>query len=100
MKKSNVTTPKIQAPAGLFTDTHAGMQGFKALKHKNNKPFSDLEYMELLAAHADELEKNGQPNFYDRTALAVAREIKRGRADGMTTAQLNRYLQQCVDINA
>lgn len=97
MKKQVVA--KVKAPKGMFDEVQVGMQGFNALKHKNGSRYSDVEYMELLGRHCIKKEQDGQPYLYDRDVVNVAKEIVKGRDNGMTTAELNKYLQSCLNFN-
>lgn len=100
MKKQAVTQVKLNAPKNLFNGVREGTQSFKALKHKNNNPYTDLEYMELLGRTCIEKDKNNEPYFYDKNAVAVAKEIVRGRDElNMTTGELKKYLVDCLDLS-
>lgn len=97
--KNKVTINKIKAPEQMFDQVKVGMQGFHALKHKNGQRYSDVEYMELLGRHCIKKEQDGEPYLYDRDVVNVAKEIVKGRDNGMTTAELNNYLRSCLNFN-
>jgi len=79
---------------------NTGIQGFQPFKHKNGNPYSDVDYMYALGKHVNELETKSQPVFYDKTCVAVAKEIVRGRDElGQSDKELHGYLLSCLDLS-
>lgn len=82
----------------------SGYKEFHGLKHKGTgRKLDDVEYCILLADYADALDKNNQnspiPTDYgelDPTAIALAREVRRGHEAGLSKRELNKYIYQSI----
>lgn len=90
----------------LFKDSKVGRLNFKPLLHKDGRELTDLEYFELLGRKCIELDKqNNNPKLptdygaYDRKVVEVAENICKGIDEGISKADLQRYLSMCIDID-
>lgn len=80
---------------------NTGIQNFQPLKHKDGTKYSDIDYMYLLGKRCNEMEENGEPILYDKSCVAVAKEIVKGRDElGKSDKELKRYLLDCLDLSA
>lgn len=100
MKKNAVMNyDRIRANAIFGKSKNTGMEGFQSIKHKDGKPYSDIDYMYLLGKRSDELEQKGIMNPYDKNCVAVAKEIVRKKDElHETDKQLHDYLLSCLDL--
>lgn len=88
-----------------FGKSRVGRNGYKPLKHKNGKIFTDLDYFELLGRKCLQMD-NENPNKnlptdygkLDRDCVKVAKEVVRGLDNGMSRREVERYIQMCIQL--
>ena len=75
------------------------------LFHKDGRKFDDVDYCILMAEECDELdEQNTDKSFatvypYDKQVVETCRYIRDLAKEGKSHAQLNKHIQQLLNIN-
>lgn len=102
--KNKKNVQKIKANPALFRGIHEGRASFKPLEHKNGKRFDNVDYFELLGRKCIEMDKaNRNPSLptrygdYDPITCKVAKEVCKGIDAGMSRADLNEYIDTCIN---
>lgn len=96
---------KIEPNKKLFIDKKPGIINYKPLMHKNGRPFTDIEYFELLGRKAielDKLNKSNLPTDYgdgiDRDTVEVAKNVVNAIDNGISNEDITKYLSICIDL--
>lgn len=103
--KTRTLTPHNPQADKLFKGAQSGYAALAPLKHKDGAPLSDIEYFILLADVAEYMDKNNKTNLptdygkFDRNVVNVAKQVKAARADGMADAEINQFLNMCLEAH-
>ena len=91
----------------LFENQHVGRTPYAGLKHQNGRPFKDVEYFELLGRKCLEMDKKNPnkaiPTNYgelDRNVCEVAKQVAMGIDEGMSTEDLQQFINTCIDYKS
>lgn len=105
MKKQKMIQ-KVKPNPILFEKTREGTCSFQPLKHKDGRPFSDIEYLELLGRKCIEMDQSNPykslpTNYgnYDRDVCNLAKEVVKAIDNKMSIEEINRYIKSCVDFS-
>ena len=107
MKKKVELSNKIKPNPIMFKHTSVGRNSFKALKHKDGTPYSDVDYFELLGRKCIELDKSNRntnvpTNYgdnYDLSTVNVAKQVVKALDDGIARDDVAEFIKQCIDFN-
>lgn len=86
----------------IFKHSKVGRGDYRGLMHSNGRPYSDIEYFELLGRRAEELDKLNNTRMptnygnYDRDVIAVAKQVVKALDEGYSHDEINHFLKQCI----
>ena len=108
MKNQVAKVNTIKPNPSLFNHKGVGRKGFKPLKHKDGTPLSDIEYFQLLAKRAEEIDKENAgsslPVMYekygiDRDTVNIAKQVDRALKEGRPMNEIKDFLGLCIDFD-
>ena len=104
--KKNTSEPKLKANPKLFDKSIVGGATYKGFKHKDGRPFDDVDYFELLGRRCEEIDKKNKSSWlpsdygdYSRNVVEVAKNVCKALDEGQPRSEVAEYLKLCIKSN-